>query len=298
MFTIDKKSVMIALIIFVVILLISAIIYFAFFKSSKEKVVYHNILYLKNDNNICYANSVLQCLLSLPKFTSFIESNDINEITKRLKKIINKQKWNYNDVYNARGLVDLINHSNQVFEIDIEQDASEFLCVLLDKIGTNMFYPKVQTKFIRNECSHFTEKCEYEFGNVYSILNSVSESINISESIDEIYCDVCHEQRSGYKERKIVEHPDYFVVTLERNILANKNKKAIDIDTDLTIGEKCYELKAFIQHKGELNKGHYKAYCERDRWYCFNDDDVKEINIGKYLSKNNKVYMIFYQLKE
>ena len=58
-----------------------------------------------------------------------------------------------------------------------------------------------------------------------------------------------------------------------------------------------YEEQRFVM--GSLNGGHYTAFCKnyyKNKWFCFNDESVYEINENNVNSEN--AYVLFYQLKD
>ena len=63
-----------------------------------------------------------------------------------------------------------------------------------------------------------------------------------------------------------------------------------------------YDLYAVANHYGDLDEGHYTAYCYNPvfkKWYMFNDHDCSEIANEKRLQHTKLVtesaYMLFYR---
>jgi uncharacterized UBP type Zn finger protein len=67
-----------------------------------------------------------------------------------------------------------------------------------------------------------------------------------------------------------------------------------------------YEMRAYIEHHGNMNKGHYVSYVkqsddtDQENWFLKNDDSVYLVKMHhEYLKQSNKyVYSIFYQLQK
>ena len=60
-----------------------------------------------------------------------------------------------------------------------------------------------------------------------------------------------------------------------------------------------YELIGYIKHFGSDKSGHNIAYAKNifdKKWYCFNDDEVKEESISNNSTKGS--FLLFYQLKK
>jgi len=54
-----------------------------------------------------------------------------------------------------------------------------------------------------------------------------------------------------------------------------------------------YDLFAVINHKGQIDNGHYTNYARfQDEWYHFDDDKVTNSNLDACL--NSPAYMCFY----
>ena len=67
-----------------------------------------------------------------------------------------------------------------------------------------------------------------------------------------------------------------------------------------------YELYSILVHSGTPNAGHYTSYIksfESGRWYLFNDESVKEVNVSE-LEKTyggaggGNAYVLYYRLFE
>ncbi len=60
---------------------------------------------------------------------------------------------------------------------------------------------------------------------------------------------------------------------------------------------KCtkYKLQCVINHTGNMHGGHYFTYClneDTDKWYEFNDRDVKQIHDTRVVTSH--AYLLFY----
>jgi len=60
-----------------------------------------------------------------------------------------------------------------------------------------------------------------------------------------------------------------------------------------------YNLYGVVNHSGNVNFGHYTAYCKNwktGKWYHFNDSSVSEISESEVVS--NSAYLLFYERKD
>jgi len=110
-------------------------------KNKKEEKVITFI----NTNNTCYANSIIQALLSLKNFKekiiSYFNANNVpkNSTLKSISELFyiieNKKK---SEILNINDFINTIKSNNQEFNNEEHHDAHEFLTWLLDEIEQNI----------------------------------------------------------------------------------------------------------------------------------------------------------------
>lgn len=113
-----------------------------------------------------------------------------------------------------------------------------------------------------------------------------------------------------YKQIKFWNTPKILIIVFKR-FLKSGNKKSNYIDfpiKELDLNKYCigykknkniFDLVCVSNHIGNLNFGHYFAYCknsENEKWYNYNDSDVTEITEDELIS--NSAYCLFYQKRE
>ena len=128
-------------------------------KNKKEEKVITFI----NTNNTCYANSILQALLSLKifkeKILSYLNNNNIHKYStlKSLSELFNiienKKK---SDILNINDFINIIKNNNQEFNNDEHHDAHEFLTWLLDDIEQNINSIQKKNKKNNNKINNNT----------------------------------------------------------------------------------------------------------------------------------------------
>lgn len=77
-----------------------------------------------------------------------------------------------------------------------------------------------------------------------------------------------------------------------------KDNTEINIDLELEICNKKYNLTSVVCHSGGLNGGHYYNYSKRNnKWYCFNDSQVTEENENFINLVKSSAYILLYKEK-
>lgn len=145
------------------------------------------------------------------------------------------------------------------------------------------------------------------------------------EVISDFKCEKCKKSGDISKTHEFIKFPKLLIVNIKRfvsNPYPKKlsNKISIQEEIDLTdyyvdpnydqspsaknffVSEKMngnYKLKCFVEHFGEINFGHYIAYCYKDdieKWVQFNDEKVTEVDNPKFIENSaSNVYVLFYE---
>ncbi len=80
------------------------------------------------------------------------------------------------------------------------------------------------------------------------------------------------------------------------NRFDNNNRKlnnVMCITESININSHQANLKAFIQHYGTTQNGHYTSTIKKgNTWYQCNDSQIKEINLNQEI---NDAYILFYK---
>ena len=152
-------------------------------------------------------------------------------------------------------------------------------------------------------------------------INLINKTINIYDCFDlfcktellrednQWKCDKTNKYYDAEQITKIWKYPQIMIINLKRFDF-NQNKINVNIDfpiKNLNLSNFCigynnnksiYDLYAICNHRGNLNNGHYYAYCKHknNKWYNFNDSDIKEIKEESLIT--NKAYCLFYKLKK
>ncbi len=131
-------------------------------------------------------------------------------------------------------------------------------------------------------------------------------------------CDECNNVEQNYKQYRLFNSPNTLVISIKRfeynPMFGNfvKNNAMIEIPETLNISNyklfnkdtnNMYKLYAIVNHIGNMNGGHYYAYCRNNiqtnikkgcnQWLEYNDNCISQIN-GDIITPH--AYMLFYQL--
>lgn len=126
-------------------------------------------------------------------------------------------------------------------------------------------------------------------------------------------CPRCKDYRDAVKKIDIWKLPPYLIIHLKRfkyqGVWRDKISTYVDFPIDNLQLESFipnnvnrepfnYRLYGVSNHMGTLDGGHYTAFCkhlETDRWYKFDDTNVKEVH-DKAALKSTASYILFYSL--
>lgn len=154
--------------------------------------------------------------------------------------------------------------------------------------------------------------------------------MEILKDDNEWYCNVCKEFKQASKQMSIYKAPKILIIHLKRfksktrhssystaiqikkknnvfvqfpvkgldltNHLINKNLPFQDEDGPKPI----YDLYGVSNHSGDINYGHYTAYCKNminQNWYDFDDSSVHLIKDEEKVVTNS-AYLLFYRRRD
>jgi ubiquitin C-terminal hydrolase len=142
--------------------------------------------------------------------------------------------------------------------------------------------------------------------NIYDCLANFTNG-ELLDGDNKVSCDKCAEKTIKRKRMQIWKTPELLCITLKRfDPLQRKIGGLVDFPLyDLNLeafvngydkDDSIYDLYAVCNHIGQLNFGHYNAYCKNslnNKWYCFNDEHIREIKIESIVSEH--AYILFYK---
>lgn len=141
--------------------------------------------------------------------------------------------------------------------------------------------------------------------NIYDCFELFTET-EILDGDNKWFCDKTKQYYEANKKTIFWKLPNILIVSFKRfDNFSNKKNLKIDFPLEsLDLTKYClgydkhksyFDLFGICNHSGNSNSGHYYSYCknQNNKWYEFNDELVKEININNVITNN--AYVLFYR---
>ena len=286
-----------------------------------------------NNGNICYFNSLLQCIINCKYIMHYLINEQVpkNELQTFFKnkfilfcKLYNNESENNEKIFIKETsifsyeVLKLILKKYNNININEQQSSSEFFLYLIEELGIEHFFKiKHEINIHCGNCKNISSKIDesYHFemfyDNTTNYLNDNSIDIyNFMYSVNVINdykCDKCKKINKSLYEKKALNISKYFVIILNKYF----NKVLIEYPNNFELTVKntyntfenyvpkncVWESISQIEHSGHLNSGHYTSVCKRlDHVFEFDDMNV-EMTEHKKLYPSKNTYMVFYEKK-
>lgn len=285
---------------------------------------------LRNKGNDCFFNSSMQCILSLVDITTFYSCTSFSPQQK-----VSRDLQNFIALFNGPDDIVVPEEFIQSLREKIsllngrQQDSQELILVLINilfkeleanskevyedmgeledlkkrNIIASTFFGMSQTSVVCSTClKRF--KCMHHFSMLpLNIFSNIKESLKFFEKEEDLEnenkwkCSACNSSKSSKHKVEIIDCPKVLIVHLLRfDGGYRKDNRGVDVDEEISMGGKLYEVVGLVCHTGVLNSGHYISYAKRSGgWYCFDDSVVSKVSDVPF--KNSNGYLIFYQRK-
>ena len=123
----------------------------------------------------------------------------------------------------------------------------------------------------------------------------------------EFKCEECACAHSTIR-TEVDVHPDTLVVHLKRfaTVFADnkvkqvKNEQVVDFEHALDLNGHAYSLVSIINHRGEINHGHYTSFAYNDNvgaWALYDDEDVRLVEAPEHV-KSKENYILLFKLNK
>ena len=297
--------------------------------SYEEKYVPRGMGFV-NSHAMCYLNSLLQSLLSLPAlFNTLLKQRDaLNPLARHLLNI-HETGMHGGVIANLNQavfdeLLRISSHRNAHSEIKInlgQQDIHEALSFILDGLENipgvnNLFIHRFKWQALCHKCREWTAT-QKPTGRVFilepnltidqderfkDIDPSCGRSMPLNEFLtvqrsctdDDYKCPRCKEPGKKFTETKLTMVPEILPIMLKKYTAKTVTVFPMEL-TFSSLHNKnknlVYELVAQVEHLGGQGGGHYFAICKRsDGWKTLNDNNV---SVGIPAPTEN-TYMLFY----
>lgn len=272
-----------------------------------------------NTGNHCFANAVIQVIISIPEFVEFYKTYSHNKHTsKKIQQIIlDYEGTSSNDIYDPQRLFQKLFLTNNIFDGN-QQDAHEFFIQLIEQLYLDLggdikpitsietfkkvkknnfiadiFYGLLISEIICNSCH------EKSIGYVETYNLSLPVFSNIDESLKECFrsehiertCD-CGVKIAS-KQISFVIYPNVLILHISRfNNNKTKDITEIQIEERIGLGNERYELIGSVIHVGSLKSGHYTCYALRNKWSYYDDELIRKSTFEK---RSKNAYLLFYK---
>lgn len=251
---------------------------------------------LLNTGYSCYANSVLQMLLSSGLFVKSLYKKSKVKLNHCLLDIVKKKSINSDEL---RKLVD------KKFTKAEEQDACDFLNKMIKQqtfLKKNGVY--VERYYLCKVCKYTKQKLRY-CQMVILETHSKREKVKFRDLFyfqpTKIECEKCKDNgvSNFYVMKKIIKDAKgliFLVIKPRREVCGKKiSTKFTGFNySDFRINDKHFEVRAVIKHKGKnVMSGHYISVVRnKGRWFYCNDENIKTINKFDKTLKNVVIIML------
>lgn len=251
-------------------------------------------------------------------FSNYIQ-NDFMEFYELLNDAFHNSIKNIED-YNFNYVNDFIDSKNNLQSLIKEKKYKNFINIIFKddySIIKDIFYGIFELN-IRSNKNNKILSTSYDIFNSLSLglnkdfkhLNELIENYFKGEILDGDnmwFNDKTKQKEIVIKEIKIKRLPKILCIHLKRftnNLKKIRQNIEFKLNLDLrkySTNDKAnyfYNLFGLVMHSGSLNGGHYYVIIKNmnNKWYCYNDTNVKEIDISKI--NLSYVYCLFYKLKQ
>ena len=276
---------------------------------------------LKNLNNTCYMNAVVQCLSQVGIVAAKLGNMKTKKGTlvdemRFLMMAINSGDLKRISPVEFKKAVDL---NLKYFAGNKQHDAHDFMFHLIEQMETDtanemkmldLFKGKTQSKITCNGCKDLVLSAEEPFNSLH--LKVFEDDPSAMKSIKALMravavkhrCEKCDGEKAT-QEMKFKKLPEVLALHVRRfgqdeNGWPIKNHSTFKYPLNLQFEKTMYNLQAGIYHSGGISGGHYVAKCLQattGKWFCFNDDAVNEVNMQSEM-QSRQVYVLVYVKKE
>lgn len=227
-----------------------------------------------NYGNICYYNSLIQALRSVPTFAS----SDADYSREALLRYLQNSRDRARLAYGQQ-----------------QEDASEGYNFIME-----MMPRSIQSLFEIRHRSVIQCTCGHKFASEAVINNCIivstqQEFDNIcreTTALSDYICDNCKCKGTSTRLTMLTMVGEVIVI-----IMRKYNKFLLNYPEHLKIGDYEYSLIAQIDHYGTMGGGHYTATAKRNNgdiaWFLLNDSQVSQIS----WTPTETAYVLFYHYR-
>ena len=249
---------------------------------------------------ICFINSVIQALFSLPRFIELLPQID-EQFGSRFQAVYDgiehSMEW-------LRSML-LENPRNKDFQLGRQCDSFELLTALLAHFRLNSFLNFKINQFENVLCKNckatFSRQCDdnnlldgilqiwkhlHNVESLQELLNSYMVDLRNKVDLKKEKCPTCN-KISYMKIQKSLEIGEIFIFKVEWHDEKNNlvyNESGLLVAPNLVVNGKVMSIKCIIHHSGEWDNGHHESTLRADnKWINRSDmDATDDVNPPKY----------------
>lgn len=265
-----------------------------------------------NKNSICWLNSILQLLLSLPALNDQIDEivngatrgtflklmNKLFNEPDKAEHIVNIHKYFAKQPFKSKSTQLVIGQQEcvvQAFDFIIDNFKNELVQKLFTTVYQMMFRCKNCHKEITvmRDISTWINILQTDKQKIVDEESFQAYALNRISVLDEFKCNLCGADLKNitYVDRLkrvneiLIFNLDRFNDKTQDTVYYFPEKFFIPYSRDGKRGRLWYKLVAKIEHSGSLNGGHYYTHCLRsfvtnnktyEKWYCIDDSYISE----------------------
>uniref|UniRef100_A0A8C5Y9J0 ubiquitinyl hydrolase 1 n=1 Tax=Microcebus murinus TaxID=30608 RepID=A0A8C5Y9J0_MICMU len=293
-------------------------------ESNENQPHFQGVTGLRNLGNTCYMNAILQCLCSISPLVEYFLSGkyitalqkDCSEVATAFAYLMTDMWLGDSDCVSPEIFRSALGNLYPAFMKKTQQDAQEFLIYVLNELHealkkchavlTRLFEGQLNYSIVCLKCENFWSP------NAFFPLQDCLQCFFQQDTLtwnNQIHCSFCETKQETAVRASISKAPKIIIFHLKRFDIQGTMKRKLRTDIhypltnlDLTpyicpIFRKHpkYNLCAVVNHFGDLDGGHYTAFCKNSvtqAWYSFDDTRVSEIPDTSVQTAT--AYLLFY----
>jgi len=236
--------------------------------------------------------------------------SDPNELIKRL--LLTSEKTKVEELLAPYFELFIINNKGELIPLEYSEQK---LLADLNPTSLNIIWSRKSRILVSQSINKYEEHKGHiveKNPELHITLNHCFKFFVSAETLDEDnswYCSQCKTHVQCTKTTTIYKAPKILILALKRFknfALGQKNKVFVeypltgfDISGYANIPIPKYNLYAVVNHYGNLGGGHYTAFTKNelnDKWYLFDDSNVKEVKEDELVSA--AAYVLFYKRED
>ena len=291
---------------------------------------------LENQGLGCYLNAALQCLMSLKAFRDWaLQERESKRRLSFAVGTVAREVFE-SAPFAVVSSLPVVDQMQRRFPTSKMHDAVEFLTYLLNHLDkelrpkhrvkslgdswslfqathsaflTQTFAGVLRSDVTCSSCGHVSSTLDpftqLDLPLAKSVSHALEEFIQREPLSPAFVCPGCGRVQGSSRKISLQRCPPALILTLKRfqsHPQPEKLNQYVAFHKKLDLAKYCagpshiYQLQSVLVHSGDLEAGHYVAYCKRSHsWYLFNDALVQGVKLKEVLLQ--QAYVLVYSLE-